>query len=179
MMRSGCPRLINGPIARAFVEQVLKEADQRSLLSHEHLTVADTLLEATASHESVRPKDDPSPLPSDGDANNPSIDFRGETRSNAAAQSVNDPYARLAQKTHGTASILGDLGSVLIDNRNGLIVANDVRVLGYRAERRPAVAMLTTLSRRARRRALGGDQGYDSDALVAAARACGVPSHVA
>ena len=39
--------------------------------------------------------------------------------------------------------------------------------------------MLTTLAPRARRRTLGADKGYDSAALVAGARACGVTPHVA
>ena len=59
-------RLIDGQIAEAFLQEVLQAADQRGLLSHEHFTVDGTLLEAWASHKSVRPKDDPSPPPSDG-----------------------------------------------------------------------------------------------------------------
>ena len=123
-------RLIDGQIAEAFLEEVLKAADQRGLLSHEHFTVDGTLLEAWASHKSVRPKDDPSSPPSDGDPKNPSVDFRGETRTNATHQSVTDPDARLARKSNGTASILGHLGSVLMDNRHGVIVATDVRAPG-------------------------------------------------
>ena len=172
-------RLIDGQIAEAFMQEVLKAADQRGLLSHEHFTVDGTLLEAWASHKSVRPKDDPSPPPSDGDKKNPSVDFRGEQRSNATHQSVTDPDARLARKSSGTASILGHLGSVLMDNRHGLIVATDVRAPGYDAERDAAVAMLTTLAPRQRRRTLGADKGYDSAALVTGARACGVTPHVA
>ena len=171
-------RLIDGQIAEAFMQEVLKAAVS-GLLSHEHFTVDGTLLEAWASHKSVRPKDDPSPPPSDGDKKNPSVDFRGEQRSNATHQSVTDPDARLARKSSGTASILGHLGSVLMDNRHGLIVATDVRAPGYDAERDAAVAMLTTLAPRQRRRTLGADKGYDSAALVTGARACGVTPHVA
>ena len=47
-------RLIEGQIADAFMQEVLKAADQRRLLSHEHFTVDGTLLEAWASHKSVR-----------------------------------------------------------------------------------------------------------------------------
>ena len=52
-------RLIDGQIAEAFLQEVLQAADQRGRLSHEHFTVDGTLLEAWASHKSVRPKDDP------------------------------------------------------------------------------------------------------------------------
>ena len=148
-------RLIEGQIAEAFMEEVLQAANQRGLLSHEHFTVDGTLLEAWASHKSFRPKDDPSPPPSDGDAKNPDVNFRGEKRANATHQSVTDPEARLARKSNGTASILGHLGSVLMDNRHGFIVATDVRAPGYDAERDAAVAMLTTLAPRQRRRTVG------------------------
>ena len=172
-------RLIDGNIAEAFMQEVLKAADARGLLSHEHFTVDGTLLEAWASHKSVRPKDDPSPPPSDGDKKNPTVNFRGATRSNSTHQSVTDPDARLARKSNGTASIVGHLGSVLMDNRHGLIVATDVRAPGYEAERDAAVEMLTTLEPRTRRRTMGGDKGYDSEALASGARACGVTPHVA
>jgi len=132
-------RLIDGDIAQAFLQEVLKAADARALLSHEHFTVDGTLLKAWASHKSVRPKDDPSPPSSDGDPKNPTVNFRGEKRSNATHQSVTAPDARLTRKSQGTASILGHLGSVLMDNRRGLIVATDVRAPSYTAEREAAV----------------------------------------
>jgi len=109
-------RLIEGHIADAFMQEVLKAADVRAPLSHEHFTVDGTLPEAWASHKSFRPKDDPSPPPSDGDPKHPTVDFRGEKRSNTTHESVTDPEARLARKSHGTASITGHLGSVLMDN---------------------------------------------------------------
>ena len=172
-------RLIDGNIAEAFMQDVLKAADHRGLLSHEHFTVDGTLLEAWASHKSVRPRDDPSPPPSDGDPKNPTVNFRGEQRSNRTHQSVTDPDARLARKSNGTASIIGHLGSVLMDNRHGLIVATDVRAPGYDAERDAAVEMLTTLEPRKRRRTMGGDKGYDSKDMASGARACGVTPHIA
>ena len=172
-------RLVEGGIADAVLQEVLKAADTRHLLSHEHFTVDGTLLEAWASHKSVRPKDDPSPPPSDGDPKNPTINFRNEKRSNATHQSVTDPDARLTRKSAGTATILGHLGSVLMDNRHGLMVATDVRAPGYTAECDAAVEMLTTLEPRATRRTLGGDKGYDRTELVDGARACHVTPHVA
>ena len=172
-------RLIDGQIAEAFLQQVPQAADRRGFLSHEHFTVDGTLLEAWASHKSVRPTDDPSPPPSDGDSKNATVDFRQERRSNATHQPVTDPDARLTRKSNGTASILGRLGSVLMDNRHGLIVATDVRAPGYDAEPAAAVAMLTTLARRKRRRTLSADKGYDRAAMVTAARDCGVTPHVA
>ena len=171
-------RLIDGHIADAVMQEVLNVPDSRGLLSHEHVTVDNTLLEAWASHKNVRPKDDPSPPPSHGEEKNPTVNFRGETR-NATHQSVTGPDARLARKRNGATSILVDLGSVLMDNRHGLIVATDVRAPSYDAEHDAAVAMLTTLAPRQRRRTLGADKGYVGAALMTGARACEVTPRVA
>src|SRR3989337_348054 len=57
-------RLFAGDIAEAFFQQVRALADQQQLLSPDHVTVDGTLLEAWASHKSVRPIDDPTPPPS-------------------------------------------------------------------------------------------------------------------
>lgn len=171
-------RLIDGAIADAFLQEVLKLADQRGLLSHEHFTVDGTLLDAWASQKSVQPKDG-APPPRDDDPKNPSVNFRGQRRTNDTHQSTTDPEAKLARKSHGTASIVGHLGSVLMDNRHGLIVATDVRAPGYDAERDAALEMLTTLEPRARRRTLGADKGYDTPDFVDGVRACNTTPHIA
>ncbi|HVS60276.1 MAG TPA: IS5 family transposase [Gemmatimonadaceae bacterium] len=172
-------RLLEGNIADAFLQEVLKAAETRGLLSHEHFTVDGTLLEAWASQKSFRLKDDPTPPPSDGDHKNPTVNFRGEKRSNTTHESVTDPDARLARMSSGTTSTLSHLGSVLMDNRHGLIVATDVRPPGYEAERDAAVEMLTTLAPRTRRRTVGADKGYDTAGFVEGARECNTTPHVA
>lgn len=172
-------RLLDGNIADAFAQEVLKAADAHHLLSHDHFTVDGTLLEGWASQKSFRRKDDPSPPPSDGDPGNPTINFRKEKRSNATHQSVSDPDVRLARKSQGTAALLCHLGSTLMDNRHGLVVATDVRPPEYHAERDAAVEMLNTLEPRARRRTLGADKGYDTPEFVAGVRACHTTPHVA
>ncbi len=91
------------------MDEVLNATNQRSLLSHEYFTIECTLLEAWASHKSVRPKDDPSRPPSTGSSKNPEVDSRGEKRSNTTHQFATDPDARLARKSNGTASILDTL----------------------------------------------------------------------
>lgn len=171
-------RLLEGNIADTFLQEVLKAAEERGLLSHEHFTVDGTLLEAWASQKSFRPKDDPMPPSSGGDPKNPTVNFRGEKRSNATHASVTDPDARLARKSSGAASALCHLGSVLMDNRHGLIVATDVRPPGYEAEWDAGVEMLTTLEPRAERRTLGADKGYDTPDFVAGVRACTTTPHV-
>jgi len=171
-------RLLAGNIAEAFFQQVRALADHHQLLSQDHFTVDGTLLEAWASHKSFRPIDDPTPPPSDEDPSNPSINFRGEKRSNVTHRSVTDPDARLVRKTHHGAAFLGYQGSVLTENRHGLIVATDVRAPGYHAEREAALTMLARLRRRRRRRTLGADKGYDTPEFIAGVRALGMTPHV-
>ena len=145
-------RLSVGNIAEAFMQEVLKAADDRSLWPQEHFTVDGTLLEAWASHKSVQSNDAPPTLPADDDPKNPTVDFRGTKRTkrtNETHESRTDPDARLARKSNGTARAVGYLGSVLMDNRHGLIVATDVRAPGYMAECEAALEMLTTLEPRA------------------------------
>ena len=49
-------RLLEGEIAREFVEQVLRQARRRHLLSSEHFTVDGTMIEAWAGQKSFQPK---------------------------------------------------------------------------------------------------------------------------
>jgi transposase len=184
-------RLLDGNIAEAFFNAVLKHADSNTLLSHEHFTVDGTLLEAWASHKSFRPIDDPKPPSSDdgeGDdpggeaplSNNPHLNFRGEKRSNLTHRSTTDPDARLAKKRVGARSMLSYQASVVMENRHGLIVGTDVRSPSHHAEREAALEMLTILdpSGRRKRRTLGADKGYDTDDFVDAVRGLGFTPHI-
>jgi transposase len=177
-------RLLEGNIAEAFFNAVLGLANQHQLLSHDHFTVDGTLLEAWASHKSFRLKEAPeAPAPSDEDGpgysgRNPSLNFRGEKRSNTTHASVTDPDARLTRKTHHGAAFLGYQASVLMENRNGLIVQTDVRAPGGYAECDAALELLTLLEPTQRRRTLGADKGYDMPDFIAEARALNFTTHV-
>ncbi len=170
-------RLLAGNIAAALLHEILREAQSKGLLSQEHFTVDGTLLDAWASHKSFRPKDAPPPPPTEG--RNPSLDFRGERRSNATHASTTDPDARLARKSNHGAARLSYQASVLMDNRHGLVVATQVSHPGYTAEWDAALEMLSTLEPRARRRTLGADKGYDQADFVAAVRTLNTTPHIA
>ena len=75
-------RLLQGEVAQEFFEAVLAQGRERGLLSSEHFWVDGTLIEAWASQKSFRRKDRPDDG-SDDDAGNPTVNFRGEHRSNA------------------------------------------------------------------------------------------------
>lgn len=171
-------RLFQGDIAQAFFAAVLIQARQADLVSAEHFTVDGTLLEAWASHKSVKPKEQPTPPSAEADPGNPTVDFRGETRSNATHQSTTDPDAQLVRKSRGQAAILGYRGHVLMENRHGLVVgAQATQVVGASE---PATALtLATAIPGEHRATLGGDKGYDTAAFVAGCRALQITPHVA
>jgi hypothetical protein len=64
-------------------------------LSDEHFTVDGTLIEAWAGQKSFKPKTDVAPGTPTDDPGNPSVDFRGERRTDATHASTTDPEARL------------------------------------------------------------------------------------
>ena len=172
-------RLLEGEIAAAFFERVLAQARKNHLLSDEHFTVDGTLIEAWASQKSFRHQDEP---PTDGpptdDPGNPTVNFRGEKRSNATHQSTTDPQARLYRKSQGHEARLAYLGHALMENRNGLVVDTRVTRATGRAERETALAMLEAVPG-SRRLTLGADKGYDTKDFVASVRGLGVTPHVA
>src|SRR5437667_10165691 len=118
-------------------ERVLAQARQAHLLSNEHFTADGTLFEAWAGHKSFKNKTGTGGPPPD-DPGNPTVNFRGEARSNATHTSTTDPDARSAKKTRRHESKLAYQGHVLIKNRSGLVVANCVSRASGIGERRRA-----------------------------------------
>jgi transposase len=168
-------RLLDGEIAAGFFGAVRLHADTARLLSHEHFTVDGTLLEAWASHKSFRPRDTPPPPPDD--PGNPTIDFRGERRSNATHQSTTDPDARLYRKSDGRPAQLAYAAHLLMENRSGLIVNARVTPADGYGERDAALLMISTVP--GGRITLGADKGYDYPGFIAELRHMGVTPHVA
>jgi IS5 family transposase len=169
-------RLLEGAIATAFFEQVLTQARTQRLLSDEHFTVDGTLIEAGAGQKSFQKKE-AAPSRSD-DPGNPSVDFRGERRTNATHASTTDPEAHLYKKAEGQEAKLCFLGHVLMENRNGLVVQATVTSATGTAERDAALA-LGDAQAPSRRITLGGDRNYDTAAFVEALRERQVTPHVA
>lgn len=122
-----------GEVAQGFFNGVVEQADAQGLLSNEHFTVDGTLIEAWAGHKSFKRKGDDQQTPPD-DPGNPSVDLHGERRQNATHQSTTDPQARLAQKGAGKAARRCYTESVLMENRNGLMIDLRVGQAGGRAE---------------------------------------------
>jgi transposase len=171
-------RLIAGDIAKRFFDEVLAEARGQRLLSDEHFTVDGTLLEAWASFKSFKRRDGHDDQPPQDDPGNPTVNFRGEKRSNATHQSTTDPDARLYKKGVGRQAQLAYLGHVLMENRHGLVVNTEVTPADGFGERDAALRMAEAIPGR-HRVTLGGDKGYDIGAVVADLRPLRVTPHIA
>src|SRR5499433_4078996 len=137
-------RLLEAEVAKEFLAQVVKQAQEKGWTSDEHFTVDGTLLEAWASVKSFQPRDKKSWPPPD-DPGNPTVNFRGEKRSNQTHESKSDPDALLARKGGGKESKLSYSGNLLVENRNGLIVDAEVFQANGTAERDAALIMLEKL----------------------------------
>jgi transposase len=171
-------RLLEGDIARRFLEQIVVQARERDLTSDEHFSVDGTLIEAWASHKSFKRKDGSDDDPKGG-GRNPQVDFRGKKRRNDTHQSTTDPQARLYRKARGHEAKLAYLGHVVIENRNALVVGCEVtEALGLHMEREAAIRLMGDVPRR-ERATVGGDRAYDTDSFVMAMRDQGVTPHVA
>jgi transposase len=169
-------RLIEAEVAQGFFDQVLAQAKAKRLLSDEHFSVDGTLIEAWASHKSFQRKDGGSP-PS-GPGRNGEADFKGERRSNATHQSTTDPEALSYRKSDNQPARLGYLGHVLMENRNGLVVATRLTQATGTAERAAAIAMVEGRPGN-QRVTVGADKAYDTADFVKRLRGANATPHVA
>src|SRR5260370_37666773 len=158
-------RLLEADVAKEFLAQVVAQAGAKGVTSDEHFTVDGTLLDAWASAKSFPPKEEKNPPPPDDDGN-PTVDFRGEPRSNETHASTTDPDAQLARKGAGKEAKLSYSGNLLVENRKGLIVDAEVFGANGTAERDAALVMLEQIPGTNQVTA-GGDKGFYTARLVA------------
>ncbi len=147
-------------------------ADQRGLLSGEHFSVDGTLIQAWASHKSMRRKDG-------SDGGHPPEDWRDEPRSNDTHQSTTDPESRLYRKSNAAPALPSYLGHVLSDNRHGLVVKVQASASDGTAERDVAAQMLADVAKPGKRVTVGADKAYDTQGFVRTCREINVTPHVA
>jgi hypothetical protein len=176
-------RLLLNNVADRFFEAIRKQAAAKGLLSRDHFTVDGSLIEASASLKSFRPKKEPpegddGPPEGGGGGSNEMVDFRGENRSNATHESTTDPDAMLARKGKGKEAKLSYAGHLMTENRNGLIVDAELTKATGTAEREAALTMISRLPG-VGRKTVGADKNYDTVGFVEGARANEVTPHVA
>ncbi len=169
-------RLLEADVAKEFLAHVVEQARGKGLTCDEHFTVDGTLLEAWASAKSFQPKEQKQPPPDD--PGNPTVNFRGEKRSNETHRSKTDPEAQLARKGEGKEAKLSYSGNLLIENRNGLIVGAEVFQANGTAERDAALIMLEQVPG-TQPVTVGGDKGFDTRDFVKECRHMRVVPHVA
>jgi transposase len=169
-------RLLSADVATAFFAAVLDQARAGDLLSDDHFTVDGTLFQAWAGQKSFRKRDGGPTDPPD-DPGNATVDFRGETRTNATHVSTTDPDARQYRKAQGQPAVLGYLGHLLMENRNGLAIDACATPATGTAEREAALSMLAALPDRPA--TVGADKLFDQRPFVEPARKLGITPHVA
>src|ERR1700752_963089 len=104
-------RLLKAEVAKEFLARVVAQAREKGWTSDEHFTVDGTLLEAWASLKSFQRKEGKPSSPPD-DRGNPTVNFRGEKRSNETHESKTDPDSLLARKSEGKESRLSYMGNL-------------------------------------------------------------------
>jgi transposase len=172
-------RLLAHRTADLFFSCVVDLARAHGWVSDEHFTVDGTLIEAWASLKSFAPKGQ-GPAPQDGDPGNPTVDFKGQKRSNQTHESQTDPSAKLMRKGAGKEAKLSFGLHALMENRHGLCVQAVVtastdtetsaakKLLGRQideSERAPAT--------------IGADKGYHNKEFVGYCRDKEIAPHVA
>ena len=175
-------RLLLHDVADQFFEAIRNQAAAKKLLSRDHFTVDGSLIEASASFKSFRPKEE-SPADDDGPdegggGRNEMVDFHGQKRSNKTHASTTDPDALFGPQGKGEGSeaeLCGapdDREPERLDRGRGVDAGDRYSRAGSGADDdRPP-------SRRGRK-TVGGDKGYDTAGFVEGARAHAVTPHVA
>jgi IS5 family transposase len=175
-------RLLRHRVTQEFFDVVVAQARRRNLMSDEHFSVDGTLIEASASLKSFRPRggERPPDPPAGGTGGNPLVDFRGQKRSSTTHASTTDPEARLMRKGNGKEAKLVFMAHALMENRNGpLADLQTTEADGY-AERDAALEMLDQAEQRGfRPKTVAADKLYDVREFVTDLRVRGVTPHVA
>lgn len=161
-------RLLKGNVAQALFDAVGRQALEKNLLSDEHFTVDGTLLEAWASKKSYQKKDE---LPERGSGS------RGEMLLRDTHASQTDPEAQIYRKSAGGEFKLCHMAHVLMENRNGLVVAGRVTTALPQEEWKAAREMLMEVTQ-GRRVTVGADKAYDEAGFVAQLREMNITPHV-
>jgi transposase len=174
-------RLLEGEIAEKFFREVVIFAEKKKLISKEHFSVDGSIVHAWASLKSFqekekhKSKDDDKQDPDD---RNPSVDFKGEKRTNDTHESKTDPEAKIFTKSKGEAAKLSYMGHAMTENRNGLVIDARLTEPGYYEEPTAALEMAMGLDGE-QRKTLGADKHYDQSYLCDSLRAMGIAPHIA
>ena len=124
-------RMMVGDISQKLLQAIVDQAREQGLLSEDHFTVDGTLIRAWANRDSFQGKD-PATVKGTG--------ARGRKLLRDTHESSTDKDARLYSK--GGQSMPCYIGHVIIENRNGVVVAACATQASAKAESEAAVEML-------------------------------------
>ncbi len=169
----------SGVLEQLF-DDTVKYAVTEGLVST-HWSVDGTLVRADASHKSFAPievyqsaneykktirgkaiRKEPS-AQKDSDAGNPTVDWRGEKRSNATHRSTTDPDCRLATKSSHEAALPSYNVNGVMENRNRILVGIGVETpQGPASERSGAMGLIDRTKQRLKLKpaTIGADKGF-------------------
>jgi transposase len=173
-------RLIAAGISQHLLSAVVEQAKKLKLLSEEHFTVDGTQIQAWSSSRSFHPKDDP-PAPGEGSGSGGKLLLRD------THVSTTDPEARLYKKATADKAEPCYLGHVLMENRNGLVVAGEASLAATDAERAVSLKLLERTLPKAETRpedpaqwmtTLGADTQYQSSDFIEGLREQRIAPHV-
>jgi transposase len=178
-------RVLSADAAKLFFVEVYELSRQEGWTSDQHFTADGTLIEAWASLKSFTRKDGKEqkevPSSQDDDPGNPTVNFRGEKRSNQTHQSRTDAESVLYRKGAGKESKLCFGAQVLMENRHGLCAA--ITVHNPIAQKEPSVALAqvdeTAQLHEAQIKTVGGDKAYHQKEFVSGCRERGIAPHAA
>lgn len=168
-------------VLERLFDETVQEAMKKGWVSL-HWSVDGTLVKANASHKSFQPMEvlqrpedyrktmksqkkdeDESPRDGDNDPGNPTVDWKGQKRSNATHRSTTDPDSRLATKSSKETVAPGYTVNGVMDNRSRMMMGIGVEVFqGPTSERKGALALLKRARDKIRTgpRTVGADKGY-------------------
>ena len=118
----------------------------------------------------------------DDDKGNPSVDWRGEKRSNKTHRSTTDPDARIATKSNKEPAVPGYTVNGVMENRNRILMGMGVEVFrGPASEREGGLCWLDRVKNRLRLRpkTLGADKGFFEKKFIKALFRRRIEPHVA
>ena len=172
-------RFDDANIFETLFDDTVKRAVKKGWVS-DHWSIDGTLVRANASHKSFVPielhrspeefrqtisgkkkasrRDD-----KDDDKGNPSVDWRGQKRSNATHRSTTDPDARIATKSNKETSVPGYTVNGIMENRNRILTGIGVEIFrGPASEREGGLRLLGRAKKRLKIRptTLAADKGY-------------------
>jgi transposase len=167
-------------VLEELFDDTVKHAMAKGLIST-HWSVDGTLVRADAGHKSFAPIEvyqsageykktirgksaqDKDLVQKDPDTGNPTVDWRGEKRSNTTHRSKTDPDCRLATKSSHEAALPSYNVNGVMENRNRILIGIGVETpQGPASERSGTLSLIDRAKRRLKLKpeTVGGDKGF-------------------